>query len=216
MMFIEQFLNNHPQIKISPMTLTLCKMGEEKMNQSIDDLHSDTHIKNLLKDLTAFLQYYPHHKLINFEVLLLAICWHDTWKAKKQSYNLFILTFYQIYEGIGSMILFSQASVGLLPQHKITEVNYAIRKHSQLQFLPLQSLEAIILKDLDLLAKLDPQRMKILLEKSSQLSSFTNYFGKKYIEYLASEKLVKQMNFSWTKHKARKINKIINQILSLI
>jgi len=215
-MYIDQFLDRHPKIKLSQTSLMLCKIGERKMINSIDPLHDKHHIGRLLKNLSAFLKYYPNHKKINFEVLLLSICWHDTWKAKRQTMNPFKLVYYQVYEGIGSMIIFSKNTINLLPQSIIEKVNYTIRKHSQFQFFSLTTLESKILKDIDDLDILNAKRLRPLLRKRKEISIFTKTFGKYYISHKSSEKSLNDMEFSWSKKKAERINKIINKILLLV
>ncbi|MDH5532989.1 MAG: hypothetical protein OEX81_01005 [Candidatus Pacebacteria bacterium] len=215
-MYIDKFLKNHPKIKISKKTLMLCRVGEQKMADSIDQLHDNHHIGRLLSNLESFLKDNRNHKKINFEILLLSIIWHDTWKAKKQSLNPFKLLFHQIYEGFGSVIIFSKHSVGLLPKSIIVEVNYAIRKHAQFQFFPLNSIEAKILKDLDDLDLFHVRRLRPLIKKRNQVNYFTKIFGKYYINKLSSKKSLNNLQFSWTKKKTNKINKIVKKLLKTI
>lgn len=215
-MYIDQFLNNHPTIKISAEVLLLCRLGEQKMQNSIDPLHDYHHIGRLLRNLTYLLKNYPNHKKINFEILLLSICWHDVWKANKKSFNLIKLFYYQIYEGIGSLVIFMQHATGMIDNFTIAEVNYAIRKHAQFQFFPLSSIEAKILKDIDDLDVLNPKRMRYLLSKIDDVNLPSKWLGKLWLKRIASEKTVHGLQLTWTKHKQRKINRIINQILVLV
>lgn len=215
-MYIDNFLHNHPHIKISKNALMLCRVGEQKMALSVDPLHDDNHIGRLLNNLKYFLKSHQNYHKINFEILLLAICWHDVWKAERHTLNLLKLVYYQAYEGIGSLLIFSKHALGLIPNDIIAEVNYAIRKHAQFQLFPLSSLESKILKDIDDLDMLNAQRMSYLLSKLNDIDVFTKAFGLWWLKILGSERAVNNLEFNWSKRKARKINKILNQILLLI
>jgi hypothetical protein len=212
-MYIDQFLSNHPQIKISKTVLMLCKVGETKMRNSIDPLHDEHHIGRLLNNLKFFLKKHKNHQKINFEILLLSICWHDVWKAKRQTLNPIKLIYYQLYEGIGSLLIFSKNSVGLLPNDIIAEVNYAIRKHSQFQLFSLTSIESKILKDIDDLDVLNPKRMRYLLSKANSVNKFTKQFGKSWLKILANKKTTNRLEFEWSRKKSQKINYFVNKII---
>lgn len=215
-MYIEQFLNKHPKIKISNEALFLCKIGEQKMEKSVDPLHDNHHVGRLLKNLHHLLKNYSNHKKINFEILLLSICWHDVWKTQRMTLNPIKLIYYQLYEGIGSLIIFMQHATGMIDNHTIAEVNYSIRKHAQFQFFPLTSIESIILKDIDDLDILNPKRMKYLISKANTVNKPTKWFGLYWLRRLASEKSVKNLQLTWTKRKQTKINKIAKKIINLI
>lgn len=195
-MYIDQFLKNHPKIKLSKKVLNLCKIGEMKMRNSINQLHNEHHIDRLLNNLKLFLKNHNNHHKINFEILLLSVCWHDVWKANKQTLNPFKLLYHQLYEDIGSMIIFSKQTIDLLPKDIITEVNYSIRKHSQFQLFALTSIEAKILKDIDDLDILHTSRLRPLLKKRNKVNYFTKKFGKYYFSYYTSNSLIKKLEFT--------------------
>jgi hypothetical protein len=186
------------------------------MKVSLDPLHDDAHIGRLLKNLSLFLKAYPNHHLINFETLLLAICWHDAWKAQRVTLNPLKLIYYQLYEGIGSMILFSKGSVGILSSDQIADVNYAIRKHAQFQLVPLSTFEAKILKDIDDLDVLNVQRMRYVLQKIHTVGHFTKLFGKMWFWYATRKNASAMAEFTWTQRRLDKTNQIIRKLLLLI
>ena len=87
---------------------------------------------------------------IDFQVLLLSICWHDVWISKRIPKNLIHLTFHQIVEGLGSALIFKKYALkAKLNKKLLRSVYYAIRKHSSFQVIPPFTLEAKILIDLD-------------------------------------------------------------------
>lgn len=213
-MFIQDFLQKNKAVKISPATLEICLEGERLMMVSPDPLHNHHHLNRLFKNLSTFLRNHPHLKP-NFDVLLTALCWHDVWKARRRSLNPLILLYYQIYEGYGSIEIFGEHNKELAPALK-KQINYAIRKHAQFQFLPLKTLEAKILRDIDDLDVLNAKRLRPLLRIRNQVSPLVRIIGRAYLKFASSDHSAKATQFPWTREKIRQQNQIVRRILNSI
>ncbi|RJQ37332.1 hypothetical protein C4559_03760 [Candidatus Microgenomates bacterium] len=138
------------------------------MEKSKDPLHNQFHVFRILDDLNAFLKENKEIDInkINYEVLLLSICWHDTWKSKRFPGSIGLLFYQLIKDGTGSMALFKRyAKKTTLDKEILKETKYAIKKHGEFQILPRKTLESKILKDLDLLEKWSLERLKPLEKK---------------------------------------------------
>lgn len=209
-MYIEKFLSNHPDIKLSPKILKLCTEGERLMSQSPDPIHDHHHIGRILRQLDRFLK--SHTKRPDFEILLPAICWHDVWKGKRQSLNPVKLFYHQLYEGIGSWRIFQKHRANL-PAGLAAQIGYAIRKHSQFQFFPLKTFEAKILRDLDDLDIVSAKRLRPLLEKRKSVSTIVRKIGKAFLYFQTNKKSHQKSEFSWTRERLKKQNKIARKFL---
>lgn len=211
-MYIEKFLQNHPQIKLSKKIIAICKTGEKLMAQSPDPIHDHHHIGRLLKHLEIFLK--QHQEKIDYSILLPAICWHDVWKGRRQSLNPIKLFYYQIYEGIGSLKIFYHHNQHHLPSATLKKIGYAIRKHSQFQFFPLKTIEAKILRDIDDLDILSAKRLKPLLAKRRYVSALTKKLGKAFLFLQTRPSAYKNSQFIWTKKRLQKQTKIVQKLLN--
>ncbi|EKE13274.1 MAG: hypothetical protein ACD_13C00047G0001 [uncultured bacterium] len=141
------------RLRISPASLSACEYALRNMHRSLDPLHNHLHIYSMLESLHSFINADPNIKSqIDFDVLLVAICWHDVWKSGKNPRHKRAIIFHNLAEGLAAMRLFSRyAKIHPLPKVQVKKINYAIRKHSAVQILPKRTLEARILKDLDAL-----------------------------------------------------------------
>lgn len=164
-MQLEEFLQKN-NIMLPGSLLYLCKEGLSLMKKSIDPLHRDDHILRMLDSLNSLLKYNPQiNKIVNLEVLLPAICWHDTWRSKKFHTNKSAFLYTTFFDGLGSAKLFRRQARKLMIDKKlIKEVAYTIRKHSAVQLLSLSTTTAKILKELDLLDQWSEERLKIIEE----------------------------------------------------
>lgn len=145
---------------LSPPGKSLAERAIERMKSSKDPYHDWTHPERMLKDFEFLLKEEPALKvLINPEVVILSICWHDTWKAGRLAQNLIQFTYHQLLDGYGSAVLFREHSQKTdLNQHVRDQVFYAIRKHAQFQLFSVKTKEAEILRDLDDLELLSDER----------------------------------------------------------
>lgn len=198
-MYIDQFLSKHPEIKLTPHLLEICREGERRMSLSPDPIHDHHHVGRILGYLQNFIKNHAYQT--DYSVLLPAICWHDVWKAQRQTLNPIKLIYYQIYEGIGSLRIFRQHNKHHLPAEVLAKIGYVIRKHSQVQFFSLKTLEAKILRDLDDLDILSAKRLKPLLKKRRSVSPFTRKIGKLFLYLQTRHYSILAAQFPWTRKK---------------
>ena len=165
-MTLNRFLQEHSFVSLTRGTLMACREGLKLMSQSLDPLHNLAHIERILDNLDRFINESREvkWKKVNFDVLLLAICWHDIWKSQRLATSGKKLVYYHLAEGLGSMRFFSRNSHSwnISPQ-TVKKAKLAIRKHSALQFLPTRNLEAKILKDMDKLEEWSIDRIRLVL-----------------------------------------------------
>lgn len=136
---------------LSVKSKQLCDQAFELMAVSKDPYHDQTHVDRMLKDFSFLLQTEKSVAVkLNPEVVILSICWHDSWKAGRVGKSTLQLLFHQLWDGLGSKSLFDKAAQKVkLDEQLRRDVGYAIRKHAHFQFLPITTLEAKILRDLD-------------------------------------------------------------------
>ncbi|MFH1404528.1 MAG: hypothetical protein ABIH21_00320 [Patescibacteria group bacterium] len=130
------------------------------MSQSKDDTHDEQHVERILGHLSYFLTKNPDQKQqLDFEILLLAICWHDTWKSTRNPNTLMTFLFDNYWDGYGSYFTFLKESKnsGVNPKTR-KRVAYAIRKHGFAEPFPRRTNEAKLLKDIDVLEKWNIER----------------------------------------------------------
>lgn len=169
---------------VTPESRKFCMKALDLMGKSDDPMHDIHHVSSMLNNLSVWLKSQEGMRIrpyINFDILILSICWHDTWKASKKSPNLLNIIYYQLYEGIGSSKLFKKYAHDL-DDEVIDKVSYAIRKHSQFQILPRKTLESKILRDLDLIEMWDHERLKRSKEKFFLHNKFGFVFLKYYLK----------------------------------
>lgn len=159
-MQFEEFLQNN-NIILSESLISLCKEGLRQMKKSIDPLHQEDHIFRIFDSLNSLLKYSPTiKKTVNFEILIPAICWHDTWRSQRFYTSKPAFLYTTFFDGLGSARLFRRKAEKLLINKKlIRQITYAIRKHSAVQLLPSNTMAAKILWDLDLLDEWSKQRL---------------------------------------------------------
>ena len=190
------------------------------MSKSIDPLHSQNHIYRILDDLQRFKLEDDEVKwsTVNFEVLLLAICWHDTWKSFKFPHSKKAMLYHNFVDGLGSMRLFSKRVKRLNLEKKIiNKAKYAIRKHSSFQILPKRTLESKILRYLDQLEEWSVDRVKEALGSSpkfQELLAKLYNLAKYYFEHKMLTSTDKKYYFAWSKSQFRdRKNQFISQLL---
>lgn len=221
-MDLEKLLSQH-QIKLSRQIFSLCHEGIEIMRKSIDPAHDETHIERNFSNLDSFLmgEKKIDKSKIDFETLLLSICWHDVWKSTRTPTNIISLFFYQFKDGLESMKMFAKRAkeVGL-PERLIRNVSYSIRKHGDFQFLPLTTQEAQILKDIDTLDSWSLEKLRGL-EKIYLVPGKINFkilrLAKFYFESFQSRKTAKVIQFDWNKAEFEKRKKLyLKEVNSLL
>ncbi|MEK7171170.1 MAG: hypothetical protein AAB774_02600 [Patescibacteria group bacterium] len=182
-------------------TATLCHDGLLRMARTRDPLHDDQHIYRILSNLERFLEKNKDLE-INFSVLLLAICWHDSWKATRFPTKPSTLVIDQYWDGYGSARIFKQVAnqAGLNP--KITRAaTYAIREHGRLKFLKTKILEAKILQDIDSLDEWSLDRFEPLKEKYLVKDPNPSLIrlAKFYFDNFMKKQTDKKFWFDWSK-----------------
>lgn len=161
-MEIEDFVSKN-KLKVSKKTVNLYKTAQKIMNESEDLMHAEAHVQRILKDLDRLLNspIGVSKVKVDFEVLLPAIAWHDTWKAKNAITGIPSFAYAVVYEGIGSKNIFSTEAFRRNISDKQTQkISYAIRKHSSIQFTKRNTIEAQILWDLDTLEEISKERVE--------------------------------------------------------
>lgn len=201
-------------LHITKDALALCDQGIELMEKSIDGLHDHNHVLRIVQNLNDFLANTQELKKedINFNVLLPAICWHDSWKSMRFPKNLFHLAYHMYMDGIGSSKLFKKATKNKqIPKKMKKEIAYAIKKHAMLQFRKPKTIEAKLLKDMDKLDEWALERLKEvekkmlkdlhLNKKTIRLAIF--YFKRKMLKTKESK-----FHFEWSKKEFQKRKQI--------
>jgi hypothetical protein len=194
---------NH--INLIPDVKSACEEGIKRMLKSPDPLHNHRHIQNMLKDLDIMLSEDREiiWEKVNFNILLLAITWHDIWKSQRLPKSRKKLVYHWFAEGIGSMRLFSKETKKYHLNPTISrKVRYAIRKHSTFQFLPKRTVESKILKSLDELEDFSIDRFKdalnsihTLSEASPRIASLFRF----YYQHWISRKNGYGSKYSWSR-----------------
>lgn len=138
-------------VHLSSETKILYERADELMKQSKDPAHDEKHIQALLSNIDLILNTEKNlADTVDFEVLILGICWHDCWRARVIPKNVAELFFTFWWDGLGSMYLFEKEAKQMhLSPKKIEATKYVIRKHHSVQFLPRTTIEAKMLKDAD-------------------------------------------------------------------
>ncbi len=205
----EEFAQLH-NLSVSTAVFTACNEALEIMSNSVDPLHTQNHVLRMISDLHSFMlnsSEIPWHK-VDFEILLLSICWHDTWKSYKLPTSKKTVFVYNQVDGYFSMRLFNRLiNKHSLPKNIVNKTKYAIKKHSSLQFLPKRTLESKLLKDLDKLEEWSIDRIRDGLEnthKLSELSPKLFLLLQFYFKHWMANTKDKSLRFSWTKNQFNK------------
>jgi len=222
-MNLETFLSKN-QISLPQKTHALCKEAIQTMKKSRDLLHKDNHIFRLLDSLDKLLE--KDQKLdksqIDIEVLLLSICWHDAWRAKRVPRNYFLMFFDDLFEGIGSMFMFAKsAKEANLSKNLANQVKYAIRKHSRFQILPIKTTEAKILSDVDYLDLFSMERANTLKRKYLSNPKKINLkllkLAKFYFDHFLARIKASTFYYQWSKSEfMRRREILVNEVNNLV
>lgn len=203
-MELEAFLSRN-KISLPDLVLSLCHEGIEITRNGIDPLHDENHTFRILTDLDQFLREETkiERSEVNFEVLLLSICWHDVWRAKIFPKNVISLLFALLWDGLGGARMFAKRAkqVGL-EQEMLSPISYAIRKHTSFQIFPPKTLEAKILKDLDNLEGWSLTRIKALKERylvPGKIEPKLLRLAKFYFDHFMAKMSTKASYFEWSK-----------------
>jgi hypothetical protein len=168
MTFLRQFINRHDLV-LTLAEWRLCRQAIDIMRNSVDPFHDCSHISRMLESLEEFMrtdEFQQSAGQVDLKTLLLAILWHDCWRAAKDAKRPLSLFWLTLYEGIGASRYFARAAreAGLKETLR-RNVSYAIRKHSRFQVLPIVTLEAKILRMVDALDMFHPERANLLQKR---------------------------------------------------
>jgi hypothetical protein len=171
--FLKFVDKNH--IQLQPRVDKACMAGIRLMTKSPDPLHNHKHVYRILNDLDLMIHqsHDINWKKVDFNVLLLSICWHDIWKGRRFPKSKKRLLYHWFAEGIGSMRIFSrEVKKYNLDKKVVKKVKYSIRKHSSFQITPRRTLESKILKSLDEMEDFSTARLQDALDSIHTLSEF--------------------------------------------
>ena len=183
-------------ISFDSSQLRLIKQGIEEMKNSKDILHPVEHIYRIFGMYATYRKQADSEK-IEPTIFLTAVVWHDVWKARLGTRNVVMTAYAQVMEGIMAARLFRNESQKFeLEQSFVDQVSYAIRKHSQVQFLPLRTPEAKLLWDLDKLDKWDPARVKDIKET---FFAMKNKFWRFLFKLTMMAETERGIHFEWLK-----------------
>ncbi len=167
-MLPEEFCEKY-KINLDLKEKCLCQKAINEMKSAVDKIHDETHIHRILDCLDEFLQtkeFLKYEDNIDLKVLYISILWHDVWKAKRDPANGLIYLFEMFWDGMGSYLNFiKEAKKAKLDRNLTKKIQYIIRKHSAVQFLPFKNLESKIITALDVLDMIDFSRLKIVEDK---------------------------------------------------
>jgi hypothetical protein len=205
-MELKDLIKKH-DITLSPEVFFLCEQGIEIMRNAADLSHSHYHIERILNDLDALYtnEASIQNTQIDFEALLPAICWHDTWRSQIVTSNLLSGTYVLFKDGYGSSKLFAkEAEKTGIDAVLIKKITHIINKHSWFQKRGIKHIEAHVLKDIDELELFSITRLKEIeltyLKTNSTLSKGfikgLHTFYKKFLKPYSTERL----HFNWTKN----------------
>lgn len=206
-MDLDKFAKKY-EISLSPKGEAFCQKGLFLMKKSKDPLHDDRHIQRLLKNLDGlFSEERGLRGKVDLEVLLIAIFWHDAWKAGRFPLTFVWVFWNEIWEGWASFFLIrKKMREEGFPSAKIKEVAYALRKHSFFQVLEPKTLEAKILWDVDHLDLWSLERItplkKVFLQPKNinpKLLRLAKFFFEKVLLRIKEEDL----HFAWSKKEFR-------------
>jgi hypothetical protein len=142
--------------------------GYAIMRRSKDVSHDINHLNRMMSILDEVVEHDKNIKeSVDLRVMLMSICWHDVWKSKfNQRWGFFI----DIFEGLISSLLFIRGVKKYrLPDGVVRNSAYAIRKHSNVQFLKINTMEGRLLRDIDCIEMFSITRLKKSFENESYL-----------------------------------------------
>lgn len=167
-MFPDEFITRHA-LTLTPEEQMLGQQAIDIMARSVDPFHDCSHIYRMLDSLNEFMRTDEFQKIacrVDVKALLLAILWHDCWRATKDVKRSVSLVWLTLYEGIGASRYFTKAARAAQIETALRmKVSYSIRKHSRFQVLPIKTMEARILRMIDALDMFNPARTHLLKQR---------------------------------------------------
>jgi len=176
------------------------------MSESKDILHNKGHISRMIGDWNVLSTKIDEK--IDCDVVMLAICWHDTWLATVNLPGILGTLFEYVYEGIGSMLMFNKAArrVGLDEKTR-KAVAYAIKNHPGLPTSKHKIIEAKILWDVDNLETWSWERLVGMYEENKSNKKMIA-MAKTYFEVVMKKRVSDRLYFDWSKKEFDKRKKV--------
>jgi hypothetical protein len=138
----------------------LLALGFEVMKKGVDTAHTEKHVLNILDNLERFLKSKEIEvEKIDFEVLMVAIFWHDVWKSSRRPATPWLIIKNQCFEGWGSARILQKENLDeMFDKGRQKKIIWAIRNHQAVKTPFGDSLESRILQDMDRLERWDSGR----------------------------------------------------------
>ncbi len=210
MITLAEFLKKN-EIQLDLQITNICYEGIELMSSSIDPLHDQNHVFRLFKLLDSLINSSLQVKKqeINWNILIPALCWHDTWKSRRVPTGPFSVIVDQLWDGLGSMKLFERRAKELgLNKKTIDSIKYVIRKHAKIQFLKRNTIEAKVMNDIDRLDEFSPERSESIRHQvfnPENINRRIYYMGLVYWHLFLKKKSTKTFYYDWSKEEFLKI-----------
>jgi hypothetical protein len=167
------------------------------MSKSKDILHDKGHVKRMINDWNVLLGKIDEE--VNCEVVVLAICWHDTWLATVNLPGVLGTMIEYVYEGIGSMLMFNRAAKRVdLDQKTRRAVAYTIKNHPGLPTSRHKTIEAKILWDIDNLETWSWERLVGMYEENKSNKKMIA-MAKTYFEVVMKKRTSDRLYFEWSR-----------------
>lgn len=220
------------KIRIDDTYKELAIAGIERMRKNPDPHHGITHVECIFSELNNFLKYDKTIKIsdINFNILLPAICWHDTWiGSHPQTRNLIKFIIFELNDGRGSYFLlrkyFKDNSLNF--DQTSRNILYCVKKHARLTVLipryledwisPVKLLEAKILCDLDVLDSWSTTRINVIKENyissKKKIDSRLIIVGKFWFFHMMLNANDTHLFFDYSKREFQKRKRIMMQTI---
>lgn len=167
------------------------------MSESKDLLHDKGHISRMITDWNTLSD--KINEKVDCDVVVLAICWHDTWLAKNNLPSILGTLFEYVYEGVGSMLLFNKAAKRVGLDEKLRKaVASAIKNHPGLPTSKHKTIESKILWDVDNLETWSWERL-VGMYKEKTRKKKKIILTKTYFEVVMKKRLSDRLYFDWSK-----------------
>jgi hypothetical protein len=209
------------QIALSPAARESCEIALKRMAESRDVLHDQNHILRMYDLLDQFLanEKGVSKILINFDVLLVAISWHDVWKATRRGKSFFDFLYSLYWDGFGSARIFIKHNHNLEPK-VFNQTYYAVRRHGPPRWFLKKTLELKILRDLDGLEEWSLMRLEGLVRQYENNRTAIHRLGrwlKIYFDMVLKKQKDNKYYFAWSKEEfLRKKEAYVKRVNELI
>jgi len=180
-MHLEEFLTKHP-IALTDVERRLCNEAIEIMKRAVDVHHDHTHIFRLLGYLDDFMSSFDYKAIelrVNLKVIFIAIVCHDLWRSQKDAHTDVQMMWYMFLEHFGGPADFLKlAKKYSIDPGLSKKIAYCIMKHTHLVLIPINTLEAKIVKAIDEIDHTSNERIALLEKKFLLDRPITRYYLK--------------------------------------